>query len=536
LINAWLDEVSAVAQRPTLVGDDSSVRALGRAIADSLAPRPPHMPGAPKRGHSIPTPPGYPSPAVGGLPRRRLTTPSGFLHVAPLNAELLKGMGGSGSKVTTLPSTTPSPSAAEVRSRLLRARRSKDSAPPGGLGASLSRPPSARTSPVDLAPPLPLGALLHAPPEQTRRSSPPPPAPVPSAVASAAALPQALDQESGVSPLPAPAVEEPKAPEPSVVPRVSSRRDSSSRDSSARASLPFDGPSLPPDETPWAPKKRPKRWDERFATTRVRGWLVLCLVSVLAGGGLAYWGRTTELLGSASSGLMRSLERGIGAPPATALEVQTKLEEATTAPSALQPVLEADAKLAAQMALPSESRLAQLPAAVPGPALAVPSAKTGDRPLPKKTTPALAAPARPSALAAAPPPAVAQAAPALRPLTPPAAPAPVVIVTPSAPVAAAPVAAAPVAAAPVAAAPVAAVPGGSRLSRARRCLAEGNTRCVIALLEGNASTEPELELWIETLRADGRGSEARTHMQRYVAQYPEGRRASAYRRILSHAE
>ena len=52
----------------------------------------------------------------------------------------------------------------------------------------------------------------------------------------------------------------------------------------------------------------------------------------------------------------------------------------------------------------------------------------------------------------------------------------------------------------------------------------------------NASSEAELELWIETLRAQGDGLEARRAMKRFVEAYPEARRAAIYRRILSNAQ
>jgi hypothetical protein len=257
LINTWLDEVSAVAQRPQL-GDDSAVRALGRAIADSLAPPPPQMPGAPpKRGPSIPTPPGYPSLMPGGLPRVRNTTPSGLM-VGPLNPEALAG-DGSTSGVTALGTTPTTP--AEARSRQLRKRRSKLPTMRGGLTASLAPPaPVAPLAPVELAPPLPLGALLHAPPAQTRRSSPPPADP---SLTSEAQLPasSAAVVEALPPPPPVPVIEPLPEPVPAT-PRVSS----SAPPPAERASLPLGGPSLPPDVAPWVPRPAKRRWDARFAT------------------------------------------------------------------------------------------------------------------------------------------------------------------------------------------------------------------------------------------------------------------------------
>lgn len=82
------------------------------------------------------------------------------------------------------------------------------------------------------------------------------------------------------------------------------------------------------------------------------------------------------------------------------------------------------------------------------------------------------------------------------------------------------------------AAPVARTEPGSRLSQARACLAEGDSACAIALLQAGASTEAELELWIETLRAEGRALDAHRQMKRYIETYPTSRRAQAYRRIL----
>ena len=46
-------------------------------------------------------------------------------------------------------------------------------------------------------------------------------------------------------------------------------------------------------------------------------------------------------------------------------------------------------------------------------------------------------------------------------------------------------------------------------------MARGDLTCATELLQ-NAGTEPELELWIETLRAQGDGLQARRAMKRFV--------------------
>jgi hypothetical protein len=88
--------------------------------------------------------------------------------------------------------------------------------------------------------------------------------------------------------------------------------------------------------------------------------------------------------------------------------------------------------------------------------------------------------------------------------------------------------------APAAAAPASA-PSSSEASAmelASACLARGDNECVIRALEGNAGSERELGLLIETYRAIGDAKSAQKNMNMYLKRYPSARRAEVYRRML----
>jgi pSer/pThr/pTyr-binding forkhead associated (FHA) protein len=86
---------------------------------------------------------------------------------------------------------------------------------------------------------------------------------------------------------------------------------------------------------------------------------------------------------------------------------------------------------------------------------------------------------------------------------------------------------------PVAAA---AAPGSSSdapaMELASACLARGDNECVIRALDGNASSERELGLLIETYRAIGDARSAQKNMGVYLKRFPNARRADAYRKML----
>jgi ABC transport system ATP-binding/permease protein len=67
---------------------------------------------------------------------------------------------------------------------------------------------------------------------------------------------------------------------------------------------------------------------------------------------------------------------------------------------------------------------------------------------------------------------------------------------------------------------------------ASACLARGDNECVIKALEGNASSERELGLLIETYRAIGDAKSAQKNMAVYLKRFPTARRADTYRRML----
>ena len=67
---------------------------------------------------------------------------------------------------------------------------------------------------------------------------------------------------------------------------------------------------------------------------------------------------------------------------------------------------------------------------------------------------------------------------------------------------------------------------------ASACLARGDNECVIRALEGNAGSERELGLLIETYRAIGDSKSAQKNMATYLKRFPSARRAETYRRML----
>lgn len=230
-----------------------------------------------------------------------------------------------------------------------------------------------------------------------------------------------------------------------------------------------------------------------------RAWLLLCLLSVSFGAALAYfvYGPAMWIEGLRGTGSAAATRSHRGAPTS---------HKATSAP---KPV-------ASPAIVEPEPAVAE-PPMQDAPISASPAARKKPNAQKPKLTNASAAPN----VASAPSDARVAVAPA-----PPALP-PELTVTPA-------IEPAPVSSAPgtASAAPVARTEPGSRLSRARACLAKGDSACAIALLQAGASTEAELELWIETLRAEGRALDAHRQMKRYIETYPTGRRTQAYRRIL----
>jgi hypothetical protein len=73
------------------------------------------------------------------------------------------------------------------------------------------------------------------------------------------------------------------------------------------------------------------------------------------------------------------------------------------------------------------------------------------------------------------------------------------------------------------------------LARALDCLSRGDNACVLSALEGTSGPR-ELDLQIETHRAQGNAAAAESMMRRYVELHPEGKRAAQYRRTLGIAE
>jgi len=72
------------------------------------------------------------------------------------------------------------------------------------------------------------------------------------------------------------------------------------------------------------------------------------------------------------------------------------------------------------------------------------------------------------------------------------------------------------------------------LSRAHRCVAEGDNACVIRALESGRARSPEaLALLIEAYRAMDDLPASRRHMRRFVERFPEDRRTPRYREMLA---
>jgi serine/threonine protein kinase len=74
----------------------------------------------------------------------------------------------------------------------------------------------------------------------------------------------------------------------------------------------------------------------------------------------------------------------------------------------------------------------------------------------------------------------------------------------------------------------------SALEDARACLARADSRCAVRALEG-ATSAAELALLVDVYQSQGRASDARAVMQRYVRRYPRGGLTARYRRELGLA-
>jgi pSer/pThr/pTyr-binding forkhead associated (FHA) protein len=82
------------------------------------------------------------------------------------------------------------------------------------------------------------------------------------------------------------------------------------------------------------------------------------------------------------------------------------------------------------------------------------------------------------------------------------------------------------------AAPEPAEPEESPAKAARSCLARGDQRCVVKVLEGHADEPQELALLIETYRALGDTKKAVRHMETFVQRFPTARQAPQYRQFI----
>jgi pSer/pThr/pTyr-binding forkhead associated (FHA) protein len=74
--------------------------------------------------------------------------------------------------------------------------------------------------------------------------------------------------------------------------------------------------------------------------------------------------------------------------------------------------------------------------------------------------------------------------------------------------------------------------GVAPMEIANACLARGDNECVIHALDGNARTQQELGLLIETFRAVGDVKQAQKNMATYVKRFPDAQRSAGYRRML----
>jgi hypothetical protein len=82
------------------------------------------------------------------------------------------------------------------------------------------------------------------------------------------------------------------------------------------------------------------------------------------------------------------------------------------------------------------------------------------------------------------------------------------------------------------AAPEPTEPEESPAKAARTCLARGDQRCVVKVLEGHADNAQELALLIETYRALGDTKKAVRHMETFVVRFPSARQAPQYRQFI----
>ena len=71
---------------------------------------------------------------------------------------------------------------------------------------------------------------------------------------------------------------------------------------------------------------------------------------------------------------------------------------------------------------------------------------------------------------------------------------------------------------------------------ARTCLARGDQRCVVRVLEGRASNAQELALLIETYRALGETKKAVKHMETFVTRFATARQTPQYRQFIAKHE
>ncbi|MDD9935825.1 MAG: hypothetical protein OXT09_19595 [Myxococcales bacterium] len=76
----------------------------------------------------------------------------------------------------------------------------------------------------------------------------------------------------------------------------------------------------------------------------------------------------------------------------------------------------------------------------------------------------------------------------------------------------------------------------SPFERATECLKRGDSACAVEALEGNVRTAKEWELLIESYRANGQSARAERRMRAYLVQFPNGRRAAVYRRMLGPSD
>lgn len=71
---------------------------------------------------------------------------------------------------------------------------------------------------------------------------------------------------------------------------------------------------------------------------------------------------------------------------------------------------------------------------------------------------------------------------------------------------------------------------------AKACLARGDQRCVVRVLEGRAASAQELALLIETYRALGETKKAVKHMETFVTRFATARQTPQYRQFIAKHE